>query len=88
MSHGEGSRILSSKRSNLDSNDHFVALVHAELLKSPYPPLRTISCHAANGALVLAGSVPSYYLKQLTQRLAMNTVAGRLTIDNQLRVEE
>jgi hypothetical protein len=88
MSHGEGSRILNSKRSNLDSVDHFVALVQAELSKSPYPPLRTISCHATNGVLVLAGRVPSYYLKQVTQRLAMNTVAGHLTIDNQLRVEE
>ena len=85
----EGNQILSSKRSDVDASDKtFVALVLAELAKSPYQPLRALSCRSSKGVLVLGGNVPSYYLKQVAQRLAMGAVAGRMTIDNQVQVEE
>ena len=47
------------------------------LLHSPIPALRKLQVEQTNGELVLSGSVPSYYLKQLAQETIMPILAGR-----------
>jgi hypothetical protein len=42
------------------------------LRSSPYPPLRSVECCERGGIMRLKGSVPSYYLKQLAQSLALS----------------
>jgi hypothetical protein len=41
-----------------------------------YPALWTVSCQQINGALILRGSVPNYYLKQLAQVLVAKALGG------------
>ena len=41
------------------------------LLHSPIPALRKLQVEQTNGELVLSGSVPSYYLKQLAQETVL-----------------
>ncbi|HEX4145473.1 MAG TPA: hypothetical protein VHY91_18350 [Pirellulales bacterium] len=38
---------------------------HAYLHRSPYLPLRTLSCGLDQGVLTVGGCVPTFYLKQL-----------------------
>jgi hypothetical protein len=52
---------------------------------SPYLALRMVSCESRKGVLVLRGSLPTYYLKQLAQA----TVARGLnapTVVNEIEV--
>jgi hypothetical protein len=49
----------------------------AALRQSPIPALRKLSVEECDGAVVLRGSVSSYYLKQLAQETVMPTLAGR-----------
>jgi hypothetical protein len=52
-----------------------------------YPELRSISCEFKHGALILYGTVSSYYLKQICQEALRNIAAELLvTIDNRLQV--
>jgi len=55
-----------------DSRDEVVEQAETRLRNSPYLALRMVSCETRNGMLVLRGSLPTYYLKQLAQA----TVAG------------
>jgi osmotically-inducible protein OsmY len=53
---------------------------------SGYPVLRTVRCDvAADGALVLAGVVPSFYLLQIAQTLLMR-VPGVRAVRNRMEV--
>ncbi len=61
--------------------------VQAELRKSPYAAIRAVSCELSEGTLTLRGSVPSYYLKQVAQRLALGRLGGVAAIENRLQVE-
>ena len=47
------------------------------LRQSPIPALRRLSIEETDGAVVIRGSVSSYYLKQLAQETVMPTLAGR-----------
>jgi hypothetical protein len=88
MSHAERNQVLCSGRGEVGQVDKSLeSLVRAELLKSPYPPIRAVSCRLNVGVLTLRGSVPSYYLKQVAQRLAIAVIADRVAIENQLQVE-
>jgi osmotically-inducible protein OsmY len=51
-----------------------------------YPSLRQVKCAVHDGQLVLAGVVPSFYLKQVAQTVAL-AVEGVVSVANQLRVE-
>jgi hypothetical protein len=62
-----------------------VDAVVAVLRSSPYPPLRSIACSKRDGVLVLQGSVPSYYLKQVAQSLALG-VNGSWPVQNEIEV--
>jgi osmotically-inducible protein OsmY len=88
MSLAEGNSVLRSGRRGQPSSDKALeALVRNEYLKSPYGAIRAISCHVADGVLTLSGSVPSYYLKQVAQRLALNVLGDLVVLVNQLQVE-
>jgi osmotically-inducible protein OsmY len=88
MSHAERNRTLCSGRRDFDTVDQsYAALVRAELLKSPYLPIRAVSCRLDDGVLTLKGKVPSYYFKQVAQRIAMDAIGGLAAVDNQLQVE-
>ncbi len=63
------------------------SLIRAEFQKSTYGVLRCISCQVHDGMITLSGSVPSYYLKQVAQRLALNAVESTAVMANQLTVE-
>jgi len=76
---------LYSKRGDVDQS--IALLVRAELLKSPYSAIRAVACRSQDDVLILSGRVPSYYFKQVAQRLAMDAIGGLATIDNQLQVE-
>jgi osmotically-inducible protein OsmY len=47
------------------------------LLKSPIPALRRLNIEESDEEVVLSGSVPSYYLKQLAQETVMPAVGSR-----------
>ena len=61
--------------------------VQAELRNSPYGAIRTVTCELKEGVLRLTGCVPSYYLKQVAQRLALSVLDGTVTIENRLQVD-
>jgi osmotically-inducible protein OsmY len=56
------------------------------LRASPYLPLRNLTCHARDGALVLHGKVPTFYLKSLAQEL-VTSVEGVADVVNQIEVQ-
>jgi hypothetical protein len=45
--------------------------VQRQLQQSPYRSIRTLQCEYESGALVLRGSLPTFYLKQLAQSIAL-----------------
>jgi len=47
------------------------------LLTSPIPALRRLLIEETDEEVVLSGSVPSYYLKQLAQETVMPAVGSR-----------
>ena len=55
------------------------------LQRSPYVPLRSITCEICEGALVLRGQVGSFYVKQLAQE-TVRTVANVIAIINSVEV--
>jgi osmotically-inducible protein OsmY len=59
--------------------------VAARLRQSPYPALRRISCRLGDAALILRGRVPSYYMKQVAQIIAVS-VDGASVVQNELEV--
>ena len=57
------------------------------LRQSPIPALRKLGVEEADGAVVLVGSVGSYYLKQLAQETVMPVLAGRALVNRVTVVE-
>jgi osmotically-inducible protein OsmY len=56
------------------------------LRSNPYLALKNITCsQAGDGALVLRGCLPSYYLKQVAQTV-VGQVEGVRRVDNQIQV--
>lgn len=55
------------------------------LRESGYGALRGVSCLAAHEMLVLEGRLPSYYLKQVAQEIAMK-VGGKRRVVNRITV--
>jgi hypothetical protein len=47
------------------------------LRHSPIPALRKLSLDESDSAVVISGSVPSYYFKQLAQEAVIPLLAGR-----------
>jgi len=62
------------------------AIVQNRFQRSPYLPLRKITCRLENGRLLLQGRVPTYYLKQLAQTIAYS-FEGIDQVINELNVD-
>jgi osmotically-inducible protein OsmY len=60
-------------------------VVEARFRRSNYPPLWQISCAYKDGLLVMRGTVPSFYLKQVAQEYARHT-PGVDRVDNGLHI--
>lgn len=66
--------------------DRVVALAESKLRKSQYNSLRAVRCQFHEGALILHGRVPSFYLKQVAQTVVRNIeevaqIYNRLEVD-------
>ena len=61
------------------------AAVAARLRRSGYPFLWGVTCTFNAGEVVLSGTVPTFYLKQVAQELAGHT-PGVFRVDNRLQV--
>jgi len=57
------------------------------LQRSPYVPLRSITCEFCEGALVLRGQVGSFYVQQLAQE-TVRTAAKVIAIINSVEVTQ
>jgi hypothetical protein len=55
------------------------------LRRSPIPALRKLSLEETDEAIVIRGSVTSYYLKQLAQETIMSALDGR-ALQNRVQV--
>lgn len=49
---------------------------------SPIPALRKLTVQESPNAVVIAGRLPSYYLKQLAQEAVKPVLAGRRLLNN------
>jgi osmotically-inducible protein OsmY len=76
-----------AKRTSDSVDETLESLVQSELGQSPYAEIRNVSCKFSDGILVLSGRVPTYYLKQVAQRLALQHLRGVVSVDNQLTVD-
>jgi hypothetical protein len=45
-----------------------------QLRNSPYWSVRQLVCHTSEDCVIVSGTVPSYYLKQVAQSLTMRIV--------------
>lgn len=59
--------------------------VRSEPATSGYPGLRRVHCECYEGIVVLSGTVPSYFLKQVAQTL-VGALEGVMHIENRLEV--
>ncbi len=59
----------------------------AVIREAGYAGLRQVSCKQNMGRIVLCGSVPSFYMKQLAQTLVQRCFRKAIPVDNQLQVE-
>jgi osmotically-inducible protein OsmY len=60
-------------------------LAERGLRSNPYLALKNISCDLVDGVLVLRGSLPTHYLKQIAQEVVAD-LEGAERIDNQIQV--
>lgn len=58
---------------------------HSQLAATGYAALQNVHCEAQEDLLILSGTVPSYYLKQVAQTVAGN-MEGINRIENRLEV--
>jgi hypothetical protein len=71
--------------STIEARSLDINAIERRLRASSYLALRLIRCRLKNGTVMLDGRVPSFYLKQVAQKLASDAGAG-LPIDNRLEV--
>jgi hypothetical protein len=71
-----------------DAKPSVVIDLQEEFQRSPYWPVRQLICRAREGRVVLQGTVPCYYLKQVAQTVALKTVGtGSLCSEIEVRPE-
>ena len=78
-------RNTSGLRGSPSDTPSFAALLQGCFHESPYPALRQVESNVTNGVVQLTGIVPSYYLKQLAQEIALQH-AGVKEVNNHIRV--
>jgi osmotically-inducible protein OsmY len=57
------------------------------LSRSPYAALRTLSCSVTHGIVTLQGRLPSFYLRQIAQSLALG-VEGVREVRSEIEVTD
>jgi osmotically-inducible protein OsmY len=63
-----------------------MALVQQQLRSSPYWSVRQLICVLDQGCVTLRGTLPSYYLKQVAQSVAAQTL-GIDRVQSDIRVQ-
>lgn len=59
--------------------------IHSTLRAAPYRALRAVRCQFVDDRLVLTGSLPSFYLKQLAQT-HISSIHPTMRLDNRIEV--
>jgi hypothetical protein len=62
------------------------ASVQEELQASGYRALHHLSCRVSDGRVVLCGTVPSYYLKQVAQCVVSRRFGEQWAVENRVEV--
>lgn len=68
-----------------EANDRFPAEIASQFAATGYADLQQIRGEAKDDVIVLTGTVPSYYLKQVAQTVARN-MDGITHVENRLEV--
>jgi hypothetical protein len=66
--------LLCDERPTTTAETPTVADLQQKLRSSPYLSLRQIDCDLDQGQVILLGTVPSYYLKQIAEAVAVRTI--------------
>jgi hypothetical protein len=74
-----------SRVDRLENRSSMAAVITAQFQKSTYHALRALTCEAMGGALILRGVLPSYYLRQVAQKVAFR--AGATELRDQIVVQ-
>ncbi|MEX0704082.1 MAG: BON domain-containing protein [Planctomycetales bacterium] len=81
-----GSRTKKAPQSEIWSCDMRIEASAFEALQSSgYPVLRSVRCEVSGGVVLLSGSVPSYFMKQMAQAAVMR-IDGIRGVENRLDV--
>jgi hypothetical protein len=62
------------------------AQARAQLERSTYRALHNVSCEYQDGAVVISGRLPSYYLRQLALTIVLGHVHGCLPVVDRVKV--
>jgi len=71
----------------IESDRRLVAEIERATRAAGYASLRHLDVSACNACVVLSGVVPSYFMKQLAQEMAMR-VANVQVVNNELEVRQ
>ncbi len=64
---------------------HVAAVSKSHLLRSPYGPVRRVTCDYQEGVLTLKGKLSSFFHKQVAQETVIR-LEGVNAVDNQIEV--
>jgi len=71
---------------SLNHQSSIQAVAERGLRSSPYPALKRVSCDYQGGVLVLRGSLPTYYLKQMAQEVVAHQFVKAERLENRIQV--
>lgn len=74
-----------SKHTESAPGDDLAAL-QADLRASLHTPLRQVHCQVSDHRIILLGTVPSFYHKQMAQSVALSRLGSKYRLYNQLKV--
>jgi hypothetical protein len=77
---------VSSHCNNGSVRNSVVSRVRKHLQHSCYAHVRALECDFEDDVLILRGTVPSYYLKQVAQELTRQHMDSDVRIDNRVHV--
>lgn len=69
----------------LNASVHECAAIESRLRSTGHHPLRHVRCEAVDGIIELSGVVPTYFLKQLAQTVALDVI-HEAVVRNRLEV--
>ncbi len=62
------------------------AKISSALAQSSYRPIRELLCDCDNGAVVISGRLPTYYLRQVVNALAMSVLPNGVLFESDIEV--